>query len=165
MGPTCSIIFENEPMEENTMQNKPRPLATSFFNWNELTTSIIQGLVITLGSLASYQYAVYNGLGEEATRTMVFIVLIAANILLTLVNRSFYYSIFKTMRYKNNLVPLIIGITVVITASLLFVPQINTFFGFDILTTSQLLVAVAIGSVSVIWYEIVKFYKRTKKVI
>lgn len=29
MGPTCSIIFENEPMEENTMQNKPRPIATS----------------------------------------------------------------------------------------------------------------------------------------
>ena len=58
MGPTCSIIFENEPMEENTMQNKPRPFATSFFNWNELTTSIIQGLAITMGSLLGYQYAI-----------------------------------------------------------------------------------------------------------
>jgi Ca2+-transporting ATPase len=164
MGPTCSIIFENEPMEENTMLNKPRPLATSFFNWNELTTSIIQGLVITIGSLASYQYAVYYGLGEEATRTMVFIVLIAANIVLTLVNRSFYYSIFKTMLYKNNLVPIIIGITVVITACLLFIPALTAFFGFAALTTSQFLVAVAIGFVSVIWYELVKLYKRCKKV-
>lgn len=163
MGPTCSIIFENEPIEKNTMQNKPRPFATSFFNWHELTTSIIQGLIITLGTLASYQYAVYNGLGEEVTRTMVFVVLIAANIVLTLVNRSFYYSIFKTLTYKNNLVPLIIGITVVITACLLFIPVLAAFFEFAILTSMQLSVAVGIGFVSVIWYEIVKLYKRTKK--
>jgi Ca2+-transporting ATPase len=32
MGPTCSIIFENEPMESNTMLSKPRPFTTTFFN-------------------------------------------------------------------------------------------------------------------------------------
>lgn len=160
MGPTCSIIFENEPIEKNTMTSKPRPFATSFFNWSELTTSIFQGLAITVGALAAYQYAVYNGLGENETRTMVFIVLIAANILLTLVNRSFYYSIFTTLKYKNNLVAMMIGITVFITALLLFVPTLTAFFGFAILTSSNLLIAVLIGFVSVIWYEIVKFKKR-----
>jgi len=44
MGPTCSIIYENEPMEKNLMMQKPRPLTTNFFNLKELTTSIIQGL-------------------------------------------------------------------------------------------------------------------------
>lgn len=33
MGPTCSIIFENEPMEKNTMSQKPRPFTSTFFNW------------------------------------------------------------------------------------------------------------------------------------
>lgn len=165
MGPTCSIIFENEPMEKNTMTTKPRPFATSFFNWSELTTSIFQGLAITVGALAAYQYAVYNGLGENETRTMVFIVLIASNILLTLVNRSFYYSIFTTLKYKNNLVPLMIGITIIITALLLFVPTLTAFFGFAVLTSSNLLIAVLIGFVSVIWYEIVKYNKRLKSAI
>src|SRR5690606_18857835 len=32
MGPTCSIIYENEPMEKNTMLQKPRPFSTTFFN-------------------------------------------------------------------------------------------------------------------------------------
>ena len=160
MGPTCSIIFENEPMEQNTMTSKPRPFATSFFNWSELTTSIIQGLAITAGTLLSYQYAVYQGLGEETTRTMVFMVLISANILLTLVNRSFYYSIFTTLKYKNNLVPLMIGITLLITALLLYVPYLTSFFGFVRLTNTQLLIAVLIGFISVIWYEVVKFSKR-----
>jgi P-type Ca2+ transporter type 2C len=49
MGPTCSIIYENEPMEKNTMNQNPRPFSNTFFNWKELTTSIIQGLVITGG--------------------------------------------------------------------------------------------------------------------
>ncbi|WP_337251597.1 cation-translocating P-type ATPase [Maribacter halichondriae] len=30
MGPTCSIIYENEPMEKNTMMQKPRPFTTNF---------------------------------------------------------------------------------------------------------------------------------------
>lgn len=75
MGPTCSIIYENEPMEPNTMFQKPKPLTTTFFNWSELSTSIIQGLFITAGTLFAYQYSVINGYDEALTRTMTFIVL------------------------------------------------------------------------------------------
>lgn len=89
MGPTCSIIYENEPMEKNTMIRKPRPFTSTFFNVKELFTSIIQGLVITVGALSIYQYAIYGGFNEATTRTMVFFVLITANLFLTLVNRSF----------------------------------------------------------------------------
>ena len=94
MGPTCSIIYENEPMEKNTMLQKPRPFQLTFFNWNELTTSILQGLMITAGTLSAYLFAVSNGYSEMHTRSVVFVVLISANIFLTLVNRSFFYSIF-----------------------------------------------------------------------
>ena len=162
MGPTCSIIFENEPMEENTMLTRPRPFLTSFFNWSELTTSIIQGLAITAGSLFMYQYAVYQNLGEAETRTLVFMVLISANIFLTLVNRSFYYSILTTIKYKNNLVPLMIGLTILITSLLIFVPVLRIFFGFAALERAPLLLSIFVGFVSVIWYEIVKFNTRRK---
>jgi Ca2+-transporting ATPase len=72
MGPTCSIIYENEPMEKNTMTQPPRPFTITFFEWKELFTSIIQGLVITAGTLAVYLYAVDQGQNELVTRTMVF---------------------------------------------------------------------------------------------
>ncbi len=162
MGPTCSIIYENEPMEKNTMIKKPRPFTTSFFKFKELATSIVQGLVISFGALFVYQYAVAQEYDEYVTRTMVFIVLIVANIFLTLVNRSFYFSILTTLKYKNNLVPLIIGITMVIAALLLVVPSFTAFFNFKTLTLSQLLVCILIGSVSVLWYELVKWWKRCK---
>jgi P-type Ca2+ transporter type 2C len=160
MGPTCSIIYENEPIEKNTMIQKPRLVSSSFFNWKELTTSIIQGLMITAGVLLIYQYAVMEGYNEPVTRAMVFTTLISANIFLTLVNRSFYYSILTTLRYKNNLVPWIIIATLVLTGLLLFVNPLTAFFGFEHLNMFQLFVSIGIGFLFVIWYEMVKWRAR-----
>lgn len=160
MGPTCSIIYENEPMEKNTMIQKPRPFTNTFFNWKELTTSIMQGLMITAGTLFIYQYAVHQGFGELITRTMVFTTLVAANILLTLENRSFYYSFLATLRYKNNLILLITGITVVLIAMLIYIKPLADFFQFYPLTLIQLLISIGVGCLCVIWFEIVKWVKR-----
>jgi P-type Ca2+ transporter type 2C len=163
MGPTCSIIYENEPMEKNTMFRKPKTLTSTFFNWKELSISIIQGLVITAGTLFIYQYAVLNGYNEALTRTMTFTVLIAANIFLTLINRSFYYSILTTLKYKNNMVLYIIFLTIAMVTLILYVKPLATFFEFEALNSLQLVTSIAIGFISVIWFEIVKGVKRTKK--
>lgn len=162
MGPTCSIIYENEPIEQNTMQQKPKALTTTFFNWNELSLSIVQGLVITAGTLSVYQYAVVQGYNESLTRTLVFTVLIAANVFLTLINRSFYYSMLTTLRYRNNLVPFIILITVSCVGLILFIHPLTKFFEFETPTLSQLGLCTAIGFVSVSWFELVKLVKRLK---
>jgi P-type Ca2+ transporter type 2C len=162
MGPTCSIMYENEPMEKNSMVQKPRPLTSTFFNWNELSTSIIQGLMITAGTLTIYQYAVHQGLHEPLTRSMVFTAIISSNIFLTLVNRSFYYSIFTTLKYRNNLVLLIIGITMAITGSLLYIRPMSHFFLFESPDWLQLLISAGVGFLSVIWYEFVKWGKRIR---
>jgi len=160
MGPTCSVIYENEPMEGNLMLQKPRPLTTTFFNLKEITISIIQGLVITLGLLFVYNYCVDEGFTEKYTRTTVFLTLIMSNIFLTLENRSFYYSVFTTIRYKNNLVLMIIGITIAITSLLLFVPVFSNFFLFEKVDKAQIGLSVLVGFVSVMWIEIYKLFKR-----
>jgi P-type Ca2+ transporter type 2C len=160
MGPTCSIVYENEPMEKNTMTQPPRPFTSTFFSWKELSMSIFQGLLITVGTLFIYQYSVQNVYNEQLTRSMVFTTLITANVFLTLVNRSFYYSIFTTMKYKNNLVLLVIGITVFITALLLYVHPFTNFFEFEHLNFAQLGISIGVGFVSVIWIELVKWRNR-----
>ena len=146
------------------MLQKPRPFTMTFFSWREVTTSIIQGLMITAGSLTVYQYAVQQGFNEAITRTMVFLVLISANIFLTLVNRSFYYSIITTLKYRNNLVPLIIMITITISALLLYIKPLSEFFGFESLNIRQLMISIAVGFLSVIWYELEKWRKRKSDV-
>ena len=160
MGPTCSIIYENEPMESNLMLSKPRPFTTTFFNFKEILMSIIQGLVITAGLLFVYQYCVRTGCTEAVTRTTIFLTIISANVFLTLANRSFYFSIFTTIRYRNNLVPMIIGITLAITALLLYVPAFSKFFLFDVVSGTQLGMSILVGLVSVLWIEVYKWFRR-----
>jgi Ca2+-transporting ATPase len=145
------------------MLQKPRPFTSTFFNWKELTTSVVQGLMITAGNLVAYQYAIHQGYDEATTRSMVFTVLITSNIILTLVNRSFYYSILTTLKYKNNLVLLIISITILITSLLMYVKPLANFFELDSLNLSQLGISVLIGLVFVIWFEIVKWRNRRFK--
>ncbi len=164
MGPTCSIIYENEPIEKNAMLQKPRTLSFSFFNLKELTTSIIQGLVITAGTLAVYQYAVSMNWNEEITRTMVFTVLVVANIFLTLVNRSFYFSVFTTIRYKNTLVYIILALTILMMCLLLYMPMVTSFFKFQQITPYQVGISISVGFLSVIWFECIKLFKRVRKV-
>jgi len=164
MGLTCSIIYENEPLEKNTMLQKPKPFTTTFFNWEELSVSLMQGLVITAGALFVYQYSVNSGYNEALTRTMTFTVLMTANIFLTLVNRSFYYSIITTLSYKNNMILFIILATIAITGLILYVKPLTAFFEFKTLNLLQLLISTSIGFISVIWFEIVKFIKRRKPI-
>ena len=162
MGPTCSIIYENEPMERNLMLEKPRPITNTFFEFKEITISIIQGIIITIGLLFVYQYCVATNCSESTTRTVVFITLISSNIFLTLTNRSFYYSILTTLKYKNNLVLMIISATIIMTTCLLFVPLFANFFEFESVSGSQIGLSILVGSVSVLWIEIYKGFKRRK---
>lgn len=163
MGPTCSIIYENEPMEKNTMLQAPRPFTVTFFSRKELYTSFLQGLAITAGVLLTYWYAVSQNYNEFTTRTMVFTVLICANIILTLVNRSFHYSLITTLKYRNRLVQLIIFITISMSAAFIYVLPLSRFFSFQKLDSIQLLISIGAGIVAGIWYEAVKWQKRLKE--
>jgi Ca2+-transporting ATPase len=162
MGPTCSIIYEREPMEQNAMHVPPRPFTSTFFNMHELSVSILQGLVITAGNLFVYHHAINSGYDEATTRTMVFLTLVTANILLTLENRSLHDSLFRSWRNKNRLIPLIISITIAITALLLYVPVLRRLFSFEQPDTRQLMVSIVVGILSVIWFEVVKWIRRAR---
>jgi P-type Ca2+ transporter type 2C len=160
MGPTCSIIYENEPIEQNAMEKKPRNFTKSFFNISELSTSIVQGLVITAGLFGVYWYAIHDGNNLPTTTSMIFLSLISANIALTLVNRSFYYSIATTIRYVNNLIPIVIGVTLLLVVMIYLIVPFREFFRFGIPSPGEVAVSIIIGFLSAIWFEGYKFFKR-----
>jgi Ca2+-transporting ATPase len=162
MGPTCSIVFENEPMEENAMSVPPRSASETFLSLREMSLSIIQGIMITIGVLSIYQYSVHLGNDENTTRAMVFSTLVFANIFLTLVNRSFYYSFIYSLKHRNNLLVLVLGLTVLLLGLILYVPAFGRFFYISPITISQIGLSAFIGAISVFWFEIWKAVKRRK---
>lgn len=160
MGPTCSIIYESEPMEKGTMLRPPRPFSTTFFETAEVVENIMKGGVIAVAALAMYRYAVRIDMDEQATRTLVFTVLIAANMALTLVSRSPVESLITSLGYKNRLIPIILFASAIGTAALIFVPPFAAFFRFSPLQGTELGLAVLVGAASAIWFEFPKWLRR-----
>ena len=163
MGPTCSIVYENEPMEKNMMLRPPRKMTETFLNWKELLTSIIQGLAIAVGAMFIYQYSSQNGAGEEKTRAIVFTTMIFANIILSLTNRSFFYSILESFNNKNSLFPVIILITLTLLSIILYYPPVTRFFMLTPLLPKELAIAAIVSSLSVLWFEVFKVIRRNQK--
>ncbi len=159
MGPTCSIIFENEPIESNSMLKTPRKMSTTFFSFQELALSIFQGLAITSGCLGIGYFFMMNNHNEAEVRTIIYSTLIFSNLFLTLVNRSFYYSILTTIQYKNKLIPIILLISLIVLFLSIYLPPIRNLFEFVELPITDLILCFGIAFVSVIWVEIYKFVK------
>jgi Ca2+-transporting ATPase len=160
MGPTCSIVFENEPIEPDSMSKPPRKLTQTFFSWTELSMSIFQGLAITAGCLGLGFYLMTNGETEETVRTLIFTTLVFSNIFLTLVNRSFHLSVFKTIRYPNKLIPLILGISIVLLTLILTIPAIQTVFDFETVCMEMVVLALVAAFLGVFWIEVWKGWRR-----
>ena len=164
MGPTCSIVYENEPLEKDSMKRKPRPMTETFLNWKELSTSIIKGIIITLGLLFVYQYTYQLGGNEEKTRAMVFTTLIFSNVWLSLTNRSFYYSLLSSFRNKNNLMVYVTVLTLVILFAILYIQPISLFFKVTSLNLNELGITMLVAMLSVLWFEVYKWIKRRIKI-
>jgi Ca2+-transporting ATPase len=156
MGPTCSIFFEREPVEENVMAVPPRKRSVTLFEQDELWISIVQGLIITTGILLLYNLTMNSGASLEHTRTMVFTTFIISNIFLTFTNRSFTQNIFKTIRYKNRLAPLILLASALFLTVILVVSPIQTIFGLTPLSFTEFLRCTGLSFMAVIWFEIYK---------
>jgi Ca2+-transporting ATPase len=156
MGPTCSIFFEKEPVEENIMHQVPRNRTAGLFSGKEVVLSIVQGIVIAAGSMTLYYYFMQEGASLEETRTIVFTTLILSNVFLTYADRSFTETIWHTSRYKNKLAP------VVAIASFLFllllhnVPLMRDLFKLDVIKPGQGWVCLGIAFASVMWFELYK---------
>ncbi len=159
MGPTCSIIYENEPMEPGTMQQPPVQQNRSFLSLRQLSVSIVQGLMITAGCLGIGWWYMQQGSSEAMVRSMIFVTLLFSNIFLTLVNRSFRHTVFTTVRYKNYLVPLIIAASVVFITLLQMVPFLQDLFRLTVLNWSQIFACMVVALVATCWIEIIKIYR------
>ncbi|MFC0775097.1 cation-translocating P-type ATPase [Terrimonas alba] len=159
MGPTCSIFFEREPVEGNSMLQKPRQKGDSLFTRQEIFISILQGLLIAIGSLALYFYFMTKGTSLEQTRTIVFTTLILSNIFLTFVDRSFTQTFSHTIRYKNNLAPVILIISTLFLVALHFVPFVRELFQLATISRQQFWLCLGVAFTCVFWFEAYKIVR------
>jgi Ca2+-transporting ATPase len=156
MGPTCSIIYENEPMESGAMERPPRKLSSTFLSLKQLLVSIVQGLFITAACLGIGYYYMEQQYGDTTIRSVIFVTLLFCNIFLTLVNRSFRQTIFATFKNKNRLLPIIITISFLGIISLFYFPYIRQLFGCANIGAADMLCCAGVAFTGTCWIELVK---------
>jgi Ca2+-transporting ATPase len=159
MGPTCSIVYENEPMDNKLLTQKPRKLINTFFTWNELSISVIQGVVITVGLMIILFYSIKSMMDENSARTMVFTTLVLSNVFLTLTGRSRTKSIVSTIRNKNNLMPAVILLTLAMLFLSVYFRPVQAVFDFTSLSNANILICLSTAVLSVLWIELFKLRK------
>ncbi|MCX2745457.1 cation-transporting P-type ATPase [Mangrovivirga sp. M17] len=156
MGPTCSIIYENEPIQQKNLITPLKNSGNSLLQRTELWITILQGIIITLGCLATGYWAKTTGESDEGIRVTVFGTLIISNIFLTLGNRSFTENIFKTIKLKNHLIPIIIGTSVLFMIAINYIPFLNEIFIINPLSFHELIVIIMVSLTSTLWIEFFK---------
>lgn len=154
MGPTCSIFFEKEPVEESSLQSGPRNAKKGLFTYDEFLISIVQGIVITAGVL--FLYYMFMDQPIEKTRTIVFTTIILSNVFLTFASRSYTRTLYYTSRYKNNLAPLVILTSAIFLLLLNFAPPVRTLFGLVPATAREFLLCLVTAFACVMWFEVYK---------
>lgn len=153
MGPTCSIFFENEPVEPGMMSRPPRQRDEALFSFRELGFTLVQGGIIAGGILLLYHYFMKRGYPLTYVRTMVFLTLMLVNLLLTFTGRSFEESLAKTLRYRNNLVPYVIGASILFLAGVTVVPVLRGLFGLQPLRPVHYWLCMATAMAVTLWFE------------
>lgn len=157
IDPACSTVFEAEPEERDVMHRPPRSPKESIFDRRTLVTSLVQGVCILLASLAVFVLARQWMVVEATARTMAFITLIVANLMLILTNVSWTRSLWATLRSPNSAMWWVVGGATVLLLGLLNIPILARLFQFARLSFTQMMVCLAAGIGSVVWFEIVKW--------
>lgn len=165
VDPTCSVVLERQPAEQEIMARPPRDPREKLLNSRLLLKSILQGTAIFLATFGIYVHALWQSPDNGPTaRSMGLAVIMLANLFLVLVNSSDYNSILRSIKIlaKDKVMWAVSLITLTGLAVILYSP-LQKFLKLASLSLLQVLTVFGLAAASVLWYELVKWTIRKKK--
>ena len=165
IDPTCSIVLERQAAERDIMNRKPRDPNENIITPKSLMKSIIQGIIIFIASFGTYYLYLDNNIDNATVaRTMGLVIIFISNIILVQVNSSdtdFAYKSFM-INIKDSVMWMVTIGTILGILLIIYTP-ISSFLKLTALSFNQLLIAIGISIIAVMWYEFVKIIKRLVK--
>jgi Ca2+-transporting ATPase len=120
---------------------------------------LLQGFSVLVIVAAVFVVALLRGQGEQDARTLSFTTLIFANIGLILTNRSWSATIPSTMRSPNAALWWVLAGALLFLAAALYFPFLRDLFHFSTLHFMDLVICLAAGVISILWFEGFKIMK------
>jgi Ca2+-transporting ATPase len=148
IDPTCALVFETIPAEPETMRRKPRNPKDPLVGAGKLIKIFIQGFVIFSVTGGTYYWALNSSFNIEQARTIGFCVIIWTNLFLVLATANTRISLKRLYDFiKNKTFLAIYGIVITAMILLIFLPGVNTRFGFTGLSINIFLLTIALGMI------------------
>ena len=163
IDPTCSVVLEAEPEEEDVMRRPPTRPDAHLVTARSLALALLQGLAVVATALGLHHVlmhrALHAGLGVEYANACTFCTVVVASLGLVVVNRSPTKTLLHSYRRRN--VPLVVLIAVValVLTAMFHSPRIARVMHFRVVHGHHLFHAVVWGIASVAWYEVYKYFK------
>jgi len=158
IDPTCSIVFEAEPAEANTMQRPPRNSTEKIFHKQLLLMGLKQGCALLAVLLAVYLTAKWAALPDPQVRALTFSAMIVGDIWLMFINRSWSLSLSRAMTLPNPALWWVVLSALAMLGLSLFLPLMNRLFHFEPPALSHL--ALTVAAVSASLFIIARLTKR-----
>ena len=156
IDPTCSVVFEAEPLEGKAMRVPPRGPGTRLFDAAVLARGFWQGVGL-LGLLIGVYAATRSGTqSDDMARATVFFVLVLSNVGLIHVNRAWGHTPWRGRRQTNRAFAWIAGLAVLLLVCVLGIPGVRVLFAFDVPPVEWLLAGTGAAGGAVLWFEAVK---------
>jgi Ca2+-transporting ATPase len=157
IDPACSIIFEAENAEPNTMKRPPRRPGERLFSLRSVGLSVLQGASVLAVLLVVFWVA--GALGhpdEDSRRALVFGTLVVANLSLILTNRSWSRTLVSMFRERNAALWWVLGGAAIMLTIVLTVPFFCGLFHFGPLHPADGILMIAAGVTGILWFELLK---------
>ena len=130
VDPVSSIAFEAEADEKDIMNRPPRDPRQNLISRDFLMQAGVQGVAALLAVVAVFLMALYGARSEAETRSLSFVTLVFANLVLVLVNRAFGASLVTEVTRPNRMLWIVAGVDGAILAALFMVPVLRELFSF-----------------------------------
>lgn len=163
IDPACSIVFEACPEEKNIMRKPPRSLQESLFGKKTFIFSFLQGLGILIVVFMVFKLALYLNKGELVARTLCFATLVFANIMLIITNLSWSKNLTGIIKSRNRALWVVIIGALSALCLAIYLPALRKLFHFSTLSPVDLLISLACGIMSLLWFEGFKALQKSKK--
>ena len=161
IDPACSIAFEAEPAEPGLMSRPPRDPQDPLLSRTRMILSALQGASVLAAVVALFAFALHRNQSEMTIRTITFTTLILGDLMLILSNRSWTRTIWATLRAPNPALFLIVGGAFSMLILVTVVPFLQELFRFNPLHPTDILLCLAAGIASLLWFEIWKLFRRS----
>ncbi|WP_167958051.1 cation-translocating P-type ATPase [Anaerosporobacter faecicola] len=165
IDPTCSIVLERQPAENDIMERSPRNPKEKLLTGKLLCKSVLQGIVIFAASFGTYYWNLTKN-AEQApvARTMGLAIIMLANLFLVQVNSSDHEFVFQSAkRLIKDKVMWLINIGTIVFLGLIMYTSLADVLKLAPLSSLQLIQVIFYAGISVFWYELVKVFKKCRK--